>query len=34
MFDDTTPMIDRVRGVLPQIKANAPKAEADRMVPA
>ncbi|GGG60384.1 acyl-CoA dehydrogenase [Salipiger pallidus] len=34
MFDDTTPMIDRVRAVLPQIKANAPKAEADRMVPA
>ncbi|MFZ5965033.1 p-hydroxyphenylacetate 3-hydroxylase oxygenase component [Thalassococcus sp. BH17M4-6] len=34
MFDDTTPMIDRVRAVLPQIKANASKAEADRMVPA
>ncbi|MBL3553748.1 p-hydroxyphenylacetate 3-hydroxylase oxygenase component [Rhodovulum sulfidophilum] len=34
MFDDTTPMIDRVRAILPQIKANAAKAEADRMVPA
>ncbi|MBL3560725.1 p-hydroxyphenylacetate 3-hydroxylase oxygenase component [Rhodovulum sulfidophilum] len=34
MFDDTTPMIDRVRAILPQIKANATKAEADRMVPA
>ncbi|WP_127107889.1 p-hydroxyphenylacetate 3-hydroxylase oxygenase component [Pararhodobacter zhoushanensis] len=34
MFDDTTSMIDRVRAILPQIKANAPKAEADRMVPA
>lgn len=33
MFDDTTPVIERVRAILPQIKANAEKAEADRMVP-
>ena len=34
MFDDTTPMIDRLRAILPQIKANAAEAETDRMVPA
>lgn len=33
MFDDATMMTDRVRAVLPQIKANAVKAEEDRMVP-
>lgn len=33
MFDDTNPMIDRVRAILPRIRANAEKAEADRMVP-
>ncbi|AVW92153.1 p-hydroxyphenylacetate 3-hydroxylase oxygenase component [Celeribacter baekdonensis] len=34
MFDDTTQIIDRVRAILPQIAANAQKAEDDRMVPA
>jgi alkylation response protein AidB-like acyl-CoA dehydrogenase len=33
MYDDTTSMIDRVRAILPQIKANAITAETDRMVP-
>lgn len=33
MFDDTTPVIERVRAILPQIKANAERAEEDRMVP-
>ncbi|WP_151720225.1 p-hydroxyphenylacetate 3-hydroxylase oxygenase component [Gemmobacter serpentinus] len=33
MFDDTNPMIDRVRTILPKIRANADKAESDRMVP-
>ncbi|EEB82372.1 p-hydroxyphenylacetate 3-hydroxylase oxygenase component [Roseobacter sp. GAI101] len=33
MFDDTTTMIERVRAVLPQIKANADKADEGRMVP-
>lgn len=33
MFDATTPMIERISAILPQIRANAEKAEADRMVP-
>lgn len=33
MYDDTNPMIERVRAILPRLKANAAKAEADRMVP-
>ncbi len=33
MFDDTTPMIERVRAILPRIAANASRAEEMREVP-
>lgn len=33
MLDDTKPMLERVRAILPKIAANAAKAEAERQVP-
>lgn len=33
MFDEAIPMMARIEAILPQIAANATKAEADRMVP-